>query len=97
MDYPTSSRNHGFQSHVCHNIFRDVLGLKLADPVGKKISVRFSPSELLWCEGTIPVSDGEIWLQWWREEERICDRMTTPPGYTVDIDNVSGRKLERRP
>ncbi len=97
MDYPYSSRNHGFQAHICHNLLGDVLGLELADPVGKQVIVRFADHELDWCEGSIPVPEGELSLSWWRGDGRIFYRLNTPPGYNVKIENNGGMELVRRP
>ena len=97
MDYPTSSRNHGFQSHVCCDLIRSVLGLIEIDTQGKKAAVRFSDTDLEWCRGTIPVPDGEISLSWRTEGGKILYQLTSPPQYEVTVRNDSGMEIERKP
>jgi alpha-L-rhamnosidase len=97
MDYPTSSRNHGFQSHICHNLFRDILGLELANPMGREVVLRFGDHELDWCEGRIPVPEGIISLKWWRDSGKIKYRLNMPPGYTARIENAGIGELVREP
>ena len=75
--------------------YRDVLGLYKINPVKRRVKVRFADSDLAWCEGRIPVRDGEVSLRWRRKNERIIYQLDVPAGYTVSLDNRSGKKVER--
>ncbi len=92
-----ASCNHGFASHIVHTLYRDVLGVYRIDPVGRVVQLRFSDLRPDWCEGRIPVAGGGVSLRWWKEAGAICYRANVPAGYTVRVDNVSGKKLVRRP
>ena len=97
MDYAYSSRNHGFQSQICCNLFKDVLGLELTDPLNKKVTVRLFDSELEWCDGSIPVNEGRVSLNWRRENNKIIYRLNTPAGYVVEVENYSSLQPVRIP
>ncbi len=90
-----ASLNHGFASHAVHTLYRDVLGLYRVDPVKRRVKVRFVDSDLAWCEGRIPVSDGVVSLRWRKDHGRILYQLDVPAGYGVSLDNRSGKKVER--
>jgi alpha-L-rhamnosidase len=92
-----ASCNHGFGSHVAHVLFRDVLGIYQVDIVKKEVKLRFSSLELNWCEGRLPISEGEIYLKWWKEGENIAFRISVPSGFRVSIENLSGKEIVSRP
>jgi len=91
-----ASCNHGFASHVAHMLYRDVLGLHRIDPVNKVVDLRFGDLRLNWCEGRIPINGDAVYLRWWEEGERIDYTLTVPAGYTVQVENLSGKQLTRR-
>ena len=91
-----ASCNHGFASHVAHTLYRDVLGLYRIDPVNRQVHVRFADLRLNWCEGRVPLKEGAVDLRWWKEGEEILYSLTVPAGYTVHVENLSGKQLTRR-
>lgn len=91
-----ASCNHGFASHVVHTLYRDVLGLYEVDRVKKRLRVRFNDLKMEWCEGRMPVGDGTIGLRWWKEGGRLAYRLSSPAGYQVEIENRTGRELDKR-
>ncbi len=91
-----ASCNHGFASHVAHMLYRDVLGLYRIDPVNRVVHLRFGDLRLDWCEGRVPLTEGAIDLRWWKEGERIHYSLTVPAGYTVHVENLSGKQLAMR-
>ncbi len=96
-DGASASCNHGFASHIVRILFRDILGCYLIDPVAKKIELRFCDLDPDWCEGRIPTPDGEVYLKWWKDGRDICYRTEVPAGFTVSVENLSGRQLIRKP
>jgi len=96
-DGARSSCNHGFASHLVHILNRDALGIYRVDPLNKEISLRFSDLELDWCSGRLPLPDGEICLDWWKEGGSLCYRAHAPAGYSISVRNNSGRQLVMRP
>ena len=90
---PVASCNHGFASHIVHTLFRDVLGLYRVDPVKKEVVIRFTDVPLEWCKGHRALPEGAVSLCWRREGEEIGYCVDAPNGYTVDVVNVSGKKI----
>jgi alpha-L-rhamnosidase len=91
-----ASCNHGFASHVAHMLYRDVLGLHEVDSVNKVVRLRFSDLALDWCEGRVLTKGGAVCLRWWKEGEGIHYRLSVPAGYTLEVENLSVRRLTRR-
>jgi len=92
-----ASCNHGFASHICHTLYRDVLGLYDLDLERRVITLRFTPIDLDWCEGRIPTSEGFISLRWRKEEARRVYRLDRPTGFTVVVEKPEGLELVREP
>ncbi len=92
-----ASCNHGFASHVVQTLFRDVLGIYRIDPVKKTVTLRFSDLEPDWCEGKHPVADGSIDVRWQKSGAEIRFSADVPAGYSLDIINLSSRKVIREP
>jgi alpha-L-rhamnosidase len=90
---PTASCNHGFSSHIVHTLYRDVLGLYKIDAVSRTVRIRLSDLRLNWCEGAVPVEGGRISLRWRKDGDRILYRIDAPSGYTVSVENRSGKEL----
>lgn len=88
-----ASCNHGFASHVAHNMFRDVLGIRLIDPVAKKIILRFTDIDLPWCEGRIPFEGGAVTVRWQQRDAGLVYDVDRPEGYQLVIENRGGKKV----
>ena len=89
-----ASCNHGFASHICFTLYRDVLGVYRFNPIAKTITLRFNDIGLHWCEGAFPVLDGMIRLRWDKSGDTFRYRLDTPAGYTVTVENPAGLLLE---
>jgi alpha-L-rhamnosidase len=93
-----ASCNHGFASHGgVHLLYRDVLGLRNVDTVGKRVQVRFANLDLAWCEGRLPTPDGPARLRWEKRGLDLSYSIEVPAGYTVAVENQSGLTLVRSP
>ncbi len=90
-----ASCNHGFASHVVHTLYRDVLGARVVDRIGRRVKIRFAPVALDWCEGVIPTPDGPIVLKWKKQGGKLAYSCRTPSGYKVDVENASGLPLAK--
>jgi len=90
-----ASLNHGFASHIVHTLYRDVLGLYRIDPVQRKVWLRFGDVTLPWCKGRIPVGEAEIGLAWEVDGDTLRYCLDLPEGFTVEVENRSGKELER--
>jgi len=88
-----ASCDHGFASHAVHTLYRDVLGVRRIDPLGKKIELQFSDLSLEHCEGTIPTSDGGIHLGGSKKGDAIEYQLDVPSGYDAAVKNLSGKRL----
>ncbi|HQH69858.1 MAG TPA: hypothetical protein PK166_15780 [Candidatus Hydrogenedentes bacterium] len=89
-----ASCNHGFASHICFTLYRDVLGVYRFNPIQKTITLRFNDVGLDWCEGAFPVLDGMIRLRWDKSGNTLRYRLEIPDGYAVTIENPAGMVLE---
>lgn len=83
-DSPYASCNHGFASHICHVLYRDVLGLAEVDVLNKKLKVHIRQQALESARGVMPVPDGEIKLSWKRENGQVTHDLDVPQGWTVE-------------
>ncbi|MCE5250568.1 hypothetical protein LLG96_10165 [bacterium] len=92
----TASCNHGFASHVSHCLYRDILGVYRIDTQNKRVNLRFCDTGLEWCEGRMPVPGGDVNVSWAKEGESIRYSIDVPAGYTVTVENLSGKTLVRR-
>lgn len=90
-----ASCNHGFASHVIHCYYRDVLGIWKLDQKMKKLILRFTDLNLDWCEGRLPVEGGSIDVKWKFENGEIRYKYDVPKDYTVEIINISNRKIKQ--
>ena len=70
-----------------------MLGVYEIDRPERVVRLRFGDVDLEWCEGRIPLVDGELELRWDQDQETLRYRLGVPEGYRVEIDNRSGRKL----
>ena len=90
---PSASCCHGFASHACHMLFRDILGLKNIDRPGDIVTIHIGDLDLKSCEGEISTVDGPIKLSWRREGNKVYYRFKTPYGYEVALSAAPGIKL----
>jgi alpha-L-rhamnosidase len=90
-----ASCDHGFASHIVHTLNRDILGVYQIDPRNRVVRLRFGDVDLTWCEGRIPLADGELKLRWEKGDNTLRYRLSVPDGYRVQIDNRSDRELVR--
>lgn len=89
-DSPRASCNHGFASHICHVLYRDVLGISEVDPIAKKIKIRFQNfSGLNWAQGCLPIPGGIIDLRWEKKDGSIVYSIKVPDGYTSKVQGAA--------
>ena len=88
-----ASYNHGFASHIVHVLYRDILDVSKLDIQNRKIQLKFNQINIVWCEGSLPLGDGMMFLKWWVEEGNIFFHIDVPEGYSYEIENLSKMKL----
>lgn len=84
-DEACASCNHGFASHVIHNLFRDLLGVRKIDTNEKTIEIAIGDSNIMWCEGYLPVEDSRLYVKWKKENDRPVLYFEVPTGYKVKV------------
>ncbi len=82
----TSSRCHGFASHVGVHLTRDVLGLGIPNEVDKTITISPNPNGLRWAKGVVGAKQGLASLSWHIDGETFSLKCTVPKGYKVLLD-----------
>lgn len=90
-----ASLNHGFASHAAVTLYRDILGAYEVDILQKRLHIRLNPITLAWCGGKLPVGDAFITIQWKQDESNLALFVDTPEGFSVHVDNHSGKSLDR--
>lgn len=85
-----ASCNHGFASHVCHLLYRDVLGIRRVNRSERTITLRFNDLGIDWCRGSVPIPGGTVNVEWRRQGRRIFYRAEAPTGYTVTVEPTHG-------
>ena len=95
-DGTQASCNHGFAAHIVHTLYRDVLGVAEISTQAKTVRLHFAELALVWCEGKMPLPDGILSLNWWTEGETLYYRANHPAGYTLTVENKSGKALIRK-
>lgn len=93
---PTNSMNHGFASHICHLLNRDVLGVASVDHNARTVRVHIPDTGVQWCEGRIPAPDGFIDLGWKRSGDSLEYRCEVPAGYKLEVTAADGLKLVQK-
>ena len=88
-----ASCNHGFASHIVHTLYRDMLGLRSVDLVGKRVEVVFQDVSLDWCQGRIPLGDGFINVSWEKDGGALRYHVAAPAGYDIQLQNNTGLEL----
>ncbi len=90
-----ASCDHGFASHIVHTLNRDILGVYQIDVPNQRVRLRLGDVDLEWCEGRIPLGEGEVNLRWDQTNKTLRYRLSVPEGFAVEVENRSGRELER--
>ena len=90
-----ASCDHGFASHIAHVLYRDTLGIYSIDTIGKHIILRFSNTDIEWCKGSLPTSDGVVSFEWHKENGIICWKANVPQGYLIDVKADNNVKIKR--
>lgn len=87
-----ASCNHGFASHICHVLYRDVVGIAAVDPIGKELKIRFQKFDALdWAEGKKPLpGDEQVSLRWEKKDGKLVYTLDAPKDYEVTIENATG-------
>ena len=89
-----ASCNHGFASHVAHLMFRDLLGIRMIDPVGRRVVLRAPSTGLDWCEGRVHVPGGFVSLCWSRRPDgKLEVTQSVPAGYHCVVEAADGVEL----
>ena len=83
----------GFASHIVHMLYRNVLGLWAVDSVNRRVHVRLADVPLTSCAGGVPTIHGMVDLSWKAQRDSISYQVSTPEGYAVQLENLSGKKL----
>ncbi len=92
-DHANASTDHGFASHACHTLLRDVLGLYRVDRRSRLAVIRFGDIPLESCEGFVPTPGGEVRLAWEKEQGVLTYKLSVPDGYKTEVINNSGLEL----
>jgi hypothetical protein len=74
-------------------LYRNVLGLWTVDAVNKLVHVRLADVPLTSCEGGIPTTHGMVKLSWKTKGDTISYQVSTPEGFKVQVENLTGKKL----
>ena len=77
-----ASCNHGFASHICHVLLRDVVGIADIDLQAKTIRISFQDfPNLDRAAGVHPVPDGAVRLNWEKIDGKFSYRIDVPKGW----------------
>ncbi len=90
-----ASCNHGFASHAVRVLNRDVLGLARVDAVNRRVNLRFTATQLDWCEGSLPTPDGRVELRWRKDGGRLRYKLSLPANYAFEVENRGRQELVR--
>jgi alpha-L-rhamnosidase len=90
-----ASCNHGFASYLGHILYRDALGIRHIDYIGKVVTICFSDIDIDECSGVIPVEESTVELKWKRINNQIKYTVKLPTDYKIKIENKSSAELVR--
>lgn len=77
-----ASCNHGFASHICHVLLRDVVGIADIDVPAKTIRIGFQEfPNLDRAAGVHPVPGGAVRLSWEKTDGEFSYRIDVPEGW----------------
>lgn len=91
---PSNGLCHGFQGQICDLLYRDALGLHRVDTVNKAITLRFTNHNLTSCRGSVPVGDDVIDVEWSKRNDVIRYRISAPPEYRIEVENLGRSQIE---
>ena len=80
-----ASCNHGFASHIAHVLYRDVLGVYNISPTEKTVTLRIIDSGLEHCQGSIPVNEESVDIEWTKEKNKFNVTLSLPEGYNYKV------------
>ena len=80
-----ASCNHGFASHIAHVLYRDVLGVYNISPTKKTVTLRIIDSGLEHCQGSIPVNEESVDIEWTKEKDKFNVTLSLPEGYNYKV------------
>ena len=89
-----ASCNHGFAAHIVHVLYRDVLGVYEVSPTEKRVTLRFTDCGLGRCQGSIPVGDESIDVEWTLRNDTLDCRLSLPEGYAYDLLPAPGLTVD---
>jgi len=93
---PRASCCHGFAAIAAEYLYRDILGVLKIDDATK--TIRVSPVADLpldWCEGNVPLPDGEIAVvKWQKRNGQPSLSLTLPSGWKHEASLPGGWSLE---
>ena len=83
----TSSRCHGFTSHVGVHLMRDVLGMGIPQVVENTPHLTIAPHicDLRWARGTMETPQGILAVSWVYDYDKFTLTASLPAGYTYDL------------
>ena len=81
----SASCNHGFASHVIRVLNRDVLGVYCISPQEKLVTLRFADCGLKQCQGSIPVGEESVDVNWTMADGKAQVELSMPEGYTYKL------------
>ena len=67
------------RSHAAVVLRRDILGIRSIDYQGKRVVFSLPDNPLRHCHGSFPTPDGDIIVQWNRDDSD--PQLTLPPGW----------------
>lgn len=73
----------------------EVISWAVLDTVGKSLELRFANVKLDWCRGSIPTPHGPLELSWKKTGDKFTYRLIPPPGYQVEVQNLTGQATAR--
>jgi alpha-L-rhamnosidase len=77
-----ASCNHGFASHICHVLLRDVVGIADVDVPTKTIKISFQDiPNLERASGVHPVAGGVVSLSWEKKNGEFSYKLNVPEGW----------------
>ena len=82
-----ASCNHGFASHICHVLLRDVVGIAEIDLSSKTVRVAFQDfPNLERAAGTHPVPGGTVALSWEKNNGVFSYTIDLPQDWNAVVD-----------
>ena len=84
-----ASCNHGFASHICHVLLRDVVGIAEVDAQSKTVVVQFQDfADLDRAAGVHPTPDGAVSLSWEKSGGEFGYTLDLPDGWKASVAEI---------